>query len=558
MTSVVDSSSAAQLLADAQAAVAATRLPEARALAQRLWDAHAEGRIGVALAGEAGQVLCLALFRMGALAELIDTAEQVLPLLNSADKALARAELLRYMTLAGCELGRHALALRCGNENFSLAQRLGDQRSLSLACTALGACFERMGDPWQAERLLGDALAMALQLNDPFLLQRTYNNLCAITIGAFYLQRAIGDEVVADGQAALRRAEGYAREAQALLVAHPDPFAEVFIVGNLGEVLVHLGEPVEARSLLERALAQARAQNFAAQTWRIRCSIGELLLAEGRPADAREALAALLEEIGSTETPATLMRVHFGLYLANRRLGRAEDALLQLERYQAIQRLRTINQLQAQSQLFVTRVEAEQMRQEAERARLVAEQERDRATAHAAEALLDPLTGLGNRRFLDRQLPLLLSGVGQAHPLCAALVDVDHFKPINDRHGHQLGDQVLVTLAELLRVGTRGADVVVRLGGEEFLIVLPDTPMERAFDVCERLRQQVAQHDWSALMPGLQVTLSIGLARAHLEPDPDDLVGRADLAMYRAKAAGRNRVEVDTDAQADTLETSPA
>ena len=451
------------------------------------------------------------------------------------------------MTLAGCELGRHELALRCGNENFALARRMGDQHSLSLASTALGACFERMGDPWQAERLLGEALAIALPLNDPFLLQRTYNNLCAITIGAYYLLRGSGDAAEAEGRAALLRAEAHAREARVLLDRHPDPFAEVFIIGNLGEVLVHLGEPVEARSLLERALALATERRYSAQTWRIRCSMGELLLTEGRFGEAFEALSTLLDEIGANETRATLMRVHYSLYLASRRLGRTEDALLQLERYEAIQRLRTINQLRAQSQLFVTRVEAEQMRQEAERARLEAEHERDRATAHAAEALLDPLTGLGNRRFLDRQLPLLLSGVGRAHPLCAALVDVDHFKPINDRHGHQLGDQVLVTLAELLRVGTRGADVVVRLGGEEFLIVLPDTPMERAYDVCERLRQQVAQHDWSALMPGLNVTLSIGLARAHADPDPDDLVGRADHAMYRAKAAGRNRVEVEPD-----------
>jgi diguanylate cyclase (GGDEF)-like protein len=191
--------------------------------------------------------------------------------------------------------------------------------------------------------------------------------------------------------------------------------------------------------------------------------------------------------------------------------------------------------LQAQSDLFITRMEAEQVRQEAQR-------HRARASALEADVRRDQLTGLGNRREMEVRWPELIRDArasGQA--LSVAMLDLDLFKQVNDSHGHAVGDQVLVALAGLLRAHTRGTDLVARMGGEEFLLVLPDTGAERAADVCERLRQRVASHDWAALAPGLQVTLSIGLTTSP-PVDAQTLSLRADAALYRAKAAGRNRL----------------
>ena len=117
-----------------------------------------------------------------------------------------------------------------------------------------------------------------------------------------------------------------------------------------------------------------------------------------------------------------------------------------------------------------------------------------------------------------------------------ALIDLDHFKQINDRFGHAVGDKVLVEVGQQLRENSRSSDVLARIGGEEFLIVFADMPPEQALEVCERLRARVAGHDWSVHAAGLGATLSVGVA--HAPPyDLATLFDQADRAMYRAKRA---------------------
>ena len=129
-----------------------------------------------------------------------------------------------------------------------------------------------------------------------------------------------------------------------------------------------------------------------------------------------------------------------------------------------------------------------------------------------------------------------------SQPLSLALLDIDHFKQVNDRHGHAVGDQVLVLVSQLLRENTRAGDVLARHGGKEFVIVLPGLGSERAAEVCERLRKSVAASAFAeqGLHSGA-ITVSIGLASAgsyHLQ----GLLHAADKALYRAKREGRNRL----------------
>ncbi|AWH20858.1 diguanylate cyclase [Stenotrophomonas sp. ZAC14D2_NAIMI4_6] len=161
---------------------------------------------------------------------------------------------------------------------------------------------------------------------------------------------------------------------------------------------------------------------------------------------------------------------------------------------------------------------------------------------HLAET--DSLTGLPNRRAGLQQLgEHLQRGARDDGGLVIGFLDVDLFKDINDRHGHEVGDQVLVAVARALRASVRGQDEVARMGGEEFLVVLPGVSREDARRRLDVLRQRITEACQSLQVPGLQVTASIGLAQ--WRPGQDDLAAllrRADHAMYVAKRGGRNRV----------------
>lgn len=171
--------------------------------------------------------------------------------------------------------------------------------------------------------------------------------------------------------------------------------------------------------------------------------------------------------------------------------------------------------------------------------------ERKRMEQQLAEmATRDPLTGLMNRRAILAHLERLHADRRSEHqPLCLLMCDVDHFKSINDRHGHAVGDEVLTQVAQLLRQHLRDGDQVGRIGGEEFLVVLYSTEPEQLAQVGERLRQVVALHPLMSLNTTFSVTLSIGGARS-MQADEDwaSVVSRADQALYVAKRTGRDRV----------------
>jgi diguanylate cyclase (GGDEF)-like protein len=160
-------------------------------------------------------------------------------------------------------------------------------------------------------------------------------------------------------------------------------------------------------------------------------------------------------------------------------------------------------------------------------------------------AYRDELTQLPNRRGSGRQLDVLLSRSRRhGHQLAVLLLDADHFKAINDRHGHGVGDIVLREIAHRLRERVRREDLVGRWGGEEFLVALPETTPDAALAVAHALRAAVGGTPIAADHELLTVTVSIGMAGWAGEP-LDELVARADRALYDAKAAGRDRVVVD-------------
>lgn len=165
------------------------------------------------------------------------------------------------------------------------------------------------------------------------------------------------------------------------------------------------------------------------------------------------------------------------------------------------------------------------------------------------ESITDPLLGIYNRRYLDRRLPNEINRARRyAMPLSILMVDIDHFKDINDAHGHQAGDLVLSYVGKLVLDAIRQSDIAARYGGEEIVIIAPETGEQTAGELAERLRKNINTHELvltseSGSRLGVQVSVSIGVAGLDEKATTaKQLIENADGALYRAKESGRNRV----------------
>jgi two-component system, cell cycle response regulator len=174
---------------------------------------------------------------------------------------------------------------------------------------------------------------------------------------------------------------------------------------------------------------------------------------------------------------------------------------------------------------------------------------RDNMQLSIEMAITDPLTGLNNRRYMESHLATLVEqATARGKPLTVLVLDIDYFKAINDTHGHDAGDDVLREFALRVKKSIRGIDLACRYGGEEFVIVMPETDMAVAAMVAERLRRRIASEAFSISQAtrSVEVTISVGLAALSAPNDTAaNVLKRADKALYRAKRDGRNRVVAD-------------
>lgn len=170
---------------------------------------------------------------------------------------------------------------------------------------------------------------------------------------------------------------------------------------------------------------------------------------------------------------------------------------------------------------------------------------------YASVSMLDQLTGLHNRRYFYEQAGFALAQHRRyGKPFCVLVIDIDHFKSVNDRYGHVFGDKVLVAVAESLKQLMRSADILVRFGGEEFVVIFSDTGCDSGRMFAERIRQQIKTLNWRLEDKDVNLTLSVGVfCSSHDDEslntsDIDTIIHYADTALYAAKANGRDRVEI--------------
>jgi diguanylate cyclase (GGDEF)-like protein len=494
------------------------------------------------------------LWRLGRFEDAVAAARAAAQLHQQLAQPAGQADALCLLAVAYTELGLHEEGLSSATAAFELARLHGLPHQATLALNRIGVCHERLGDPEQGERFLLQALSRARENRRFDDTLSALNNLTANALGAYHLYTRRGEDEAA--HQALARARHHGGQALAMARREDNPYAEIVTQGNLAEAMALEGDFEQAERLLVDAVAKANVHGFRAVEMRSRHNLGELRLRQGRHDDALQTLHGVLDELQrGDDHETTRMRAHSALYRTYKALGRFEPALAHCEAYHAIEMQRAAMQGQAQARLMVNRLEMEQALLMADRALMDAARQRVKASELEAEkralearsealhrdAHEDPLTGLHNRRRIDQDLPKLVQQArAEGRPLQVAVLDVDHFKQVNDRFGHAVGDAVLRAVADILQERLRARDLAARLGGEEFLVVLVDSSAATSLEVCERLRAAVEQHDWAALAKGLRVTVSIGIADAG--PDPEQALRRADEALYRAKHQGRNKV----------------
>ena len=504
---------------------------------------------------EALRLLVALYSREGQPEQAIVVAQEALQWIRDSEDHAGRSDLLCNMAACFLELGLDQDALSHVSEGVEAARKTGDARLLCQAYNRIGLANGQLGQYEEAGRFLADALVIARATQSPEELYCTLNNLGVVAADSFDACRDRGDDELAAN--AIASARKFAQEALQVAQGSGNAYREAHCLSNLGRYLGVSGEVGPSFDLLDRAYALAIRHGYRPLALACDGIRAEVLVQAGRHHQAIPVLLIALARAQAMSSSLLIRDLHLQLYKAYKARGSMTEALEHHEKFHALVKVQLEQRSHTQSRLLLNRMELDQVRFGAERARMEADLQRVRAERMAMEnaqleaeaielgrnLLADPLTGLGNRRQIDLGLPpLLVHASRSGMALSIAVLDIDHFKKVNDRFGHPVGDTVLKELADILRRTLRADDMIARMGGEEFLIALIDTPGQYARDTCERLRVAVERHTWNEVAVGLRVTVSIGLCIQVAGLDVPEILARVDSALYKAKNGGRNQI----------------
>ncbi|TFD83032.1 tetratricopeptide repeat-containing diguanylate cyclase [Cryobacterium psychrotolerans] len=487
----------------------------------------------------ARHLLSLHRLRLGEHEASVKEGLLALEFLTGSGDLVRQSKLHCILALAFTETHLNETALRHAVSALDAARACDSPTLEFWALSRAGMVHEALGDPQYGLELGRQALALARTLDDPEARFAGLNNLGDACLTVARAQLAQGQS------ASLALQEALALVEESVQMAHEQAhsFWEMIARTNLVSILIELERYVEAREQagLVKGLAQAQSSRYMELS--NDAQLAEIVRAEGNLDEAVTMMEAQLADPDAEQNPALIIELHKSLFEMHKASGRFEQALAHHEQMDVRMLDMTIQTAGLQSQMLINTIEIEHAHHEAERSRIEAQMERIRAEELDHEAHTDPLTRLPNRRALDRELPPLM-GDERAKPLCAAMIDLDHFKRVNDEYGHATGDQVLTAMSNLLRAVTRDTDLAVRVGGEEFLLIFAHTSLEQAELVCERLLASVRTYPWETIAPGLTCTVSAGVSQLKPFEVVSEWLARSDAALYEAKRAGRDRVSL--------------
>jgi diguanylate cyclase (GGDEF)-like protein len=549
--------------------------------------------LAVALGDLAGQARSrrlqgYAAYRLGERGQALEQIQEALELSRKAADTAVEADCLHDLGRLYNILAEYEISLEHHRQALDLYQQRGDRAGEAQALNDIGNAHFGTDDFGQALSYYLDSLRLREALNDEEGVGCSLNNIGNVysdlkdhqqalihyerclevsrRIGADRLEvRCLGNiaETYQDMRL-LGQALETSRAAHALAKQRGYRSDECYALKTWGNTHKAAGRLDSALPLLDEALLIARQLLDRSAECEILVSLGETHLALGALREARIAFFQAEKAAEALHLKRILFQALRGLSQLCKTEGDFPQALAYYERFYALEREVFSEESEKRARALMLNREVDLAQREAElhrgqnvelarmnEALRHADTEREqllkelRAQAEELEkqAGIDALTGLANRRHLESWLARQFA---HAHryggSLTVALADVDHFKQVNDRFGHQIGDQVLKTVADLMQSACRTSDIAARYGGEEFVLALPETDLSQGRTVCERLRRMVEEYPWDLIQDGLGVTISIGLSDDPAAASYERLLSQADARLYAAKHAGRNCV----------------
>jgi diguanylate cyclase (GGDEF)-like protein len=480
--------------------------------------------------GEAQGLYCLGrnLHSQADYPAVIETQNSALKLFRALSDAHGEARCSNLLGITHRQLSDYGRALELYDAALKGFRDCGDKRWQARVISNIGNVEIQLGNHSAALDLFEQALDLRREIGDNEGAGFDLNNAAAGRVARAAQLRAGGDPASCqlEAEQALRLLD------RALAIARQFGYRrlEAYCLQTMGEAYQAMARPEVALGMADQFLRLAAESNDRWIEAHGQACVGELRHQVGEHREALRQLGGALsafEALGSRDEAARVLRILSQVHEALDELG---AALACVRKAATIEQALRGEEAESRARALAARRRLDQARLETERYRRL--------------AMEDALTGLANRRQLDERLAVLMGEARKAGSVVTvALADVDHFKGINDRFSHAVGDEVLRCVGEILRGHCRLGDLAGRYGGEEFMLVFRNLEMRPATEICERVRKAVETWDWKSIHPHLRVTVSMGLASSSSFDDAQGLLDAADHWLYEAKHHGRNQVQ---------------
>jgi diguanylate cyclase (GGDEF)-like protein len=541
---------------ETQLAQAQTQREKIDALNDLAWEMrNADGERAMALAQEAyemsgsgdfsdkpyamGQASSLTtrayLDRNGPLDQALDKCFQALALIETETPNRVVIRCTRLICWLYFYLGEHSNALMYGLKALDIARAGAFKDLIAAVQNTMTMIYAVTGDFEQALKSQAEALASAREAKDEL------QEMAALNQGAnVYLEQ--GD---------LEHALDLATHAWEIAQCLESDESRADVSDTLGEVLRAMGDYERAECLLFEAIendAKSGSELGRANGW---LGLGKLHLSQKRFEQAEADILKSLELSEKTGSRQLQMECHSHLYQIAEQQEKWKQAFTHLNTFYQLYKANYNETASKKMSLLKVAHQVETAKRDAEiyhlrNEELLREIEERKKLEQALEeqAMTDPLSGLFNRRHFFNMAELLFAeAVRYNQPLSVMILDIDYFKQVNDTHGHAIGDEAIKLLASMIKSTIRSADIAARFGGDEFVLLMPQTNTAQAIKFAQRLRLSLAEKTIPASQLHLRFTLSIGVSSVSVDVNSmDKLLEGADRALYSAKHNGRNQV----------------